>query len=71
MFVVLRVLSISVLLGVLGFLAGFIGPAILAPGANQGPMLGIFITGPLGLVAGLLIGIFREIVRAASARSAA
>jgi len=25
-----------------------IGPMLVAPEANQGPMLGIFITGPLG-----------------------
>ena len=52
------------LLGLLGFLGGFLGPMILTPQANQGPMLGLFITGPLGFVAGLVIGgltaIFRE-----------
>lgn len=42
----------AVLLGSLGFAAGFFGPMILAPEANQGPLLGIFITGPLGLVIG-------------------
>ena len=44
------------LLGVAGFLCGFIGPMLLAPEANQGPMLGIFITGPGGAIAGLLLG---------------
>ena len=29
---------------------------ILAPGANQGPLLGLFITGPLGFVAGAVGG---------------
>jgi hypothetical protein len=33
---------------------GFLGPMILAPEANQGPLLGIFITGPLGLVVGAI-----------------
>jgi hypothetical protein len=42
--------------GVTGFTAGFFGPMIVAPGANQGPMLGIFITGPLGAVAGAVGG---------------
>jgi hypothetical protein len=35
---------------------GFLGPMILAPEANQGPLLGIFITGPLGLVVGAIAG---------------
>lgn len=43
----------SLALGTVGFLAGFIGPMILAPDSNQGPMLGIFITGPGGFVLGL------------------
>ena len=43
------------ILGVFGFLAGFVGPMILAPDANQGPLLGIFITGPGGAFAGLVL----------------
>ncbi len=43
-------------LGGLGFAAGFFGPMFLAPEANQGPLLGIFITGPLGAVLGALAG---------------
>src|SRR6516164_4798852 len=43
-------------LGIVGFLSGFIGPIVLAPGANQGPMLGIFITGPGGAVLGAILG---------------
>jgi len=38
------------------FLAGFLGPMILTPQANQGPLVGIFITGPIGLVFGIIIG---------------
>lgn len=41
-------------MGFLGFVVGFFGPMILVPDANQGPMLGIFITGPLGFVLGIL-----------------
>jgi len=29
---------------------------ILAPEANQGPMLGLFITGPAGVVIGAIAG---------------
>jgi hypothetical protein len=43
-------------LGGLGFFGGFFGPLILAPEANQGPLLGIFITGPLGTLLGLAGG---------------
>lgn len=46
----------SVTLGVMGFCAGFYGPIALAPGANQGPLLGIFVTGPAGLIGGMILG---------------
>jgi hypothetical protein len=42
----------AVVLGSIGFCAGFFGPIILTPEANQGPLLGIFITGPLGFLLG-------------------
>jgi hypothetical protein len=44
------------LIGFAGFAAGFFGPIIFTPEANQGPLLGIFITGPLGAVSGALGG---------------
>ncbi len=43
-------------LGAIGFCAGFFGPILLNPGANQGPLLGILITGPSGLIGGLILG---------------
>ena len=51
----------SVVLGALvtggiGFAGGFFGPIIFTPGANQGPLLGIFITGPLGVILGAVGG---------------
>lgn len=48
--------------GALGFLAGFVGPMLFAPDANQGPMLGLFITGPLGFGAGAVFGLVRGVV---------
>jgi hypothetical protein len=52
-------LASSVLLGALvvggiGFSAGFFGPLLFMPSgrANVGPVLGIFITGPLGFILG-------------------
>ena len=42
----------AVTTGGIGFAAGFFGPILFMPGANQGPLLGIFITGPLGFLLG-------------------
>jgi hypothetical protein len=56
----LRILWTAAIIGLVSFLAGFFGPMILASDANQGPMLGIFITGPLGFLAGIFVGIWRE-----------
>jgi len=50
-------------LGFISFLAGFVGPIILTPEANQGPLLGIFITGPLGTIVGGIIGAIYGAVR--------
>jgi hypothetical protein len=47
----------AIVLGAIRFAAGFFGPMILAPEANQGPLLGIFITGPLGMVVGAVGGL--------------
>lgn len=55
----------ALLLGGIGFVAGFVGPMIFAPGANQGPMLGIFITGPAGFAVGLIYGVYRALRMAA------
>jgi hypothetical protein len=46
----------GVVLGSIGFTVGFLGPLILTPSANQGPLLGIFVTGPLGFEIGAAIG---------------
>ena len=43
-------------LGVVGFASGFFGPVFLNPGANQGPLLGIFFTGPISFIAGFVGG---------------
>jgi len=49
-----------IFLGAAGFAAGFFGPMIFAPDANQGPMVGIFISAPAGAVLGfVLYGICR------------
>jgi hypothetical protein len=64
-----RVFVTALVVGAAAFAAGFFGPILLTPEANQGPLLGIFVTGPLGFVAGLAWGLFRELRRKAAARS--
>ena len=53
----------ALVLGGIGFVGGFFGPIVFAPEANQGPMLGIFITGPLGFLLGALGGAIYWLVR--------
>lgn len=50
------VLKYGMVVGGSGFALGFFGPMIFMPDANQGPMLGIFITGPLGFILGCILG---------------
>jgi hypothetical protein len=58
----------AVVIGAVSFALGFFGPMMLTPSANQGPMLGIFITGPLGFFVGLLWGAWRSWPRAGTRR---
>jgi len=51
-----QVVNGALIVGGVGFCAGFFGPMIFAPQANQGPLLGIFITGPLGVLVGAVGG---------------
>jgi hypothetical protein len=48
--------SWAAIAGAVGFCGGFFGPLILTPDANQGPLLGLFITGPLGVIGGGICG---------------
>lgn len=50
-------------LGTLALLVGVIGPIVWTPEANQGPLLGIFIVGPLGFCVGAVVGFIRELRR--------
>jgi hypothetical protein len=43
--------------GGVGLVGGFFGPMIICPGLDQGPLLGIFITGPLGFIFGGVAGL--------------
>ena len=51
------------------FAAGFFGPIVFTPEANQGPLLGIFITGPAGLLVGVVWGLLRAAQRKRAARA--
>ena len=53
----------AVIVGGIGFCIGFFGPMIFAPDANQGPLLGIFITGPLGFALGAIGGLVHWFLR--------
>jgi len=53
----------AVLLGGTGFAAGFFGPMILTPEANQGPLLGIFVTGPAGVLIGAIAGLVYGLIK--------
>ena len=52
----------GLILGGIGFSAGFFGPIIFTPEANQGPLLGIFITGPLGFLLGAVAGLVWSLI---------
>ena len=56
-------LGLGAALGGVAFLAGFAGPILLTPDSPQGPLLGIFITGPIGFILGLLLGLAIGTVR--------
>ncbi len=55
-------LRLAALFGLAGFLLGYVGPILLTADANQGPLLGIFITGPLGFLVGLVVGAIRTML---------
>jgi hypothetical protein len=51
-----RTLMIGVVTGAVAFALGFFGPLVFFSSSNQGPLLGIFITGPAGFVLGSIAG---------------
>ena len=56
-------LGTGAIIGAVTFLLGFAGPIILKPDSPQGPLLGIFVTGPLGFILGMAIGFAIGITR--------
>jgi hypothetical protein len=53
----------AISIGAVLFLVGFVGPILLAPNSPQGPLWGIFFTGPLGLVIGAIIGLYIGVMK--------
>ena len=47
----------AAVVGAVAFVAGFFGPIIFTPESNQGPLLGIFVIGPLGTIVGTILGL--------------
>lgn len=58
----------AVTLAITGFCAGFYGPIALLPQSNQGPLMGIFITGPGGLIGGSFAGLLFRFLPMSNAR---
>lgn len=46
----------ALMLGGLGFIIGFLGPMIVAKDTSQGPLVGVFMTAPLGIILGAIGG---------------
>lgn len=57
------IFTAAFVVGGLSFAAGFFGPIFFSD-SNLGPLLGIFITGPIGFFAGALLGLVRSIIKA-------
>jgi hypothetical protein len=57
----------AAVVGAIAFCGGFFGPMIFAPEANQGPLLGLFITGPLGFAGGAIAGLIHALWRRSQA----
>jgi hypothetical protein len=55
-----RVALSGFVVGGIGFVLGFFGPMLLDPTSGNGPLLGIFITGPGGFLLGLCWGVWKE-----------
>lgn len=54
--VVIAVIGGALILGGLCFTVGFLGPMAFAKDTSQGPLIGIFIAAPLGVILGAIGG---------------
>jgi len=58
----------ALVLGAVGFAAGFFGPMVLNPESNLGPIIGILFSGPAGAIAGAVLGAISGALRLAESR---
>ncbi len=67
-----RIILCGAVIGAICFIAGFIGPLYIGPESPQGPLFGIFMSGPAGALLGCAVGVVRSIriVRARGAPKA-
>ena len=56
-----------VILGIVGFSVGFIGPMIFLPDSNLGPIIGVLFTGPGGAALGIVMVLLTKAVRLTAA----
>lgn len=56
------------IVGGIGFAAGFFGPIAFNPEANQGPLVGIFISGPGGTLLGLVLWAASRVLKLSAGR---
>ena len=49
--------------GAMGLAAGFLAPILMSPDSPQGPLLGIFVTGPIGVMLGTVVGALVGVVQ--------
>ncbi len=54
---VLKILLSAFIGTIIGFSLGFFGPIVFSPESNQGPLVGILVTGPLGFIIGFIVGV--------------
>ncbi len=52
----LAIISGALMLGGLSFIVGFLGPMMFAQDTSQGPLIGLFIAAPLGVITGAIGG---------------
>jgi len=58
----------ALVLGAVGFGAGFFGPMVLSPESNLGPIIGILFSGPGGALAGAILGAIFGLLPVSEAR---
>ena len=56
----LRPAIAALFIGGTAYVGGFVGPIVLNPESNQGPLFGLCMSGPLGVAAGVALGYWAE-----------